>query len=108
MPSSTLAGMPHSSEQRGCSDVDWNDGNMVVLFWRAQDNGFREGDHVRRIPFEVMVRGDKQPFYEETLEVRAMDVPSLISAAVHLLVSANFPFVVGKLNIFQPSNAHSL
>ena len=39
----------------------------------AQDNGFREGDHVRRIPFEVMVRGDKQPFYEETLEVRAAE-----------------------------------
>ncbi|CAL8467454.1 g6992 [Coccomyxa elongata] len=32
------------------------------------DNGFREGDHVRRIPFEVMVKGDKAPFYEETLE----------------------------------------
>ena len=23
---------------------------------------------MRRIPFEVMVKGDKQPFYEETLE----------------------------------------
>lgn len=34
----------------------------------AQDFGFREGDHVRRIPFEVMVKGDKAPFYEETLE----------------------------------------
>ena len=33
-----------------------------------QDNGFREGDHVRRIPFEVMVKGDAVPFYEETLE----------------------------------------
>ncbi len=33
-----------------------------------QDNGFREGDHVRRIPFEVMVKGDAAPFYEETLE----------------------------------------
>ena len=33
-----------------------------------QDNGFREGDHVRRIPFEVMVKGDAEPFYEETLE----------------------------------------
>ncbi|EIE24466.1 cyclophilin-like protein [Coccomyxa subellipsoidea C-169] len=32
------------------------------------DFGFREGDHVRRIPFEVMVKGDKAPFYEETLE----------------------------------------
>ena len=34
----------------------------------AQDFGFREGDKVRRIPFEVMVKGDKAPFYEETLE----------------------------------------
>lgn len=33
-----------------------------------QDNGFKEGDTVRRIPFEVMVKGDKVPFYEETLE----------------------------------------
>ncbi|CAL5222330.1 g4676 [Coccomyxa viridis] len=33
-----------------------------------QDNGFKEGDTVRRIPFEVMVKGDKAPFYEETLE----------------------------------------
>ena len=33
-----------------------------------QDNGFKEGDAVRRIPFEVMVKGDKAPFYEETLE----------------------------------------
>ena len=34
----------------------------------AQDNGFKEGGAVRRIPFEVMVKGDKAPFYEETLE----------------------------------------
>ncbi|CAK0787337.1 hypothetical protein CVIRNUC_010556 [Coccomyxa viridis] len=33
-----------------------------------QDNGFKENGQVRRIPFEVMVKGDKQPFYEETLE----------------------------------------
>ena len=38
----------------------------ALLGW--QDNGFKENGQVRRIPFEVMVKGDKQPFYEETLE----------------------------------------
>ena len=61
----------------------WNSSDSVVHVLKllletseglcAQDNGFREGDHVRRIPFEVMVRGDKQPFYEETLEVRGAE-----------------------------------
>ncbi|KAK9828041.1 hypothetical protein WJX81_004327 [Elliptochloris bilobata] len=32
------------------------------------DNGFAVNGQVRRIPFEVMVRGDKAPVYEETLE----------------------------------------
>ena len=40
--------------------------DSALLGW--QDNGFKENGQVRRIPFEVMVKGDKQPFYEETLE----------------------------------------
>ncbi len=45
----------------------------------AQDNGYAEGGKVRRIPFEVMVRGDKAPVYEETLEDlgRFNDQPAL-------------------------------
>ena len=46
---------------------------------RAQDNGFAVNGQVRRIPFEVMVRGDKAPVYEETLEDlgRFNDQPAL-------------------------------
>ncbi len=33
-----------------------------------QADAFVENGKVRRIPFEVMVRGDKLPVYEETLE----------------------------------------
>lgn len=40
--------------------------DTTFLGW--QDNGFKENGQVRRIPFEVMVKGDKVPFYEETLE----------------------------------------
>ena len=45
----------------------------------AQDNGFAVNGQVRRIPFEVMVRGDKAPVYEETLEDlgRFNDQPAL-------------------------------
>jgi cyclophilin family peptidyl-prolyl cis-trans isomerase len=44
------------------------DACIALVCWALQDFGFREGDSVRRIPFEVMVKGDKEPFYEETLE----------------------------------------
>lgn len=33
-----------------------------------QGEGFVENGQVRRIPFEVMVQGDKEPVYEETLQ----------------------------------------
>jgi cyclophilin family peptidyl-prolyl cis-trans isomerase len=33
-----------------------------------QAEGFVENGEIRRIPFEVMVEGDKVPVYEETLE----------------------------------------
>ena len=33
-----------------------------------QSDGFVQNGMVRRIPFEVMVKGDKVPVYEETLQ----------------------------------------
>lgn len=51
-----------------CSLIASHELGSVSLRASSQDNGFKEGDTVRRIPFEVMVKGDKVPFYEETLE----------------------------------------
>lgn len=37
--------------------------------WREQEQGYiDEAGKLRKIPFEVMVRGDKVPVYSETLE----------------------------------------
>ena len=41
------------------------------VYWcLLQDEGYRDPNtgEIRRVPFEVMVEGDKQPIYEETLE----------------------------------------
>lgn len=44
--------------------------NIFHMYQRTQADGFVDPStqKVRRIPFEVMVRGDKTPVYEETLE----------------------------------------
>ena len=36
----------------------------------AQDEGYKDPNtgEIRRVPFEIMVEGDKKPIYEETLE----------------------------------------
>ena len=41
----------------------------VTWLWREQEQGYiDEAGKLRKIPFEVMVRGDKVPVYSETLE----------------------------------------
>lgn len=43
---------------------------LDVGFARTQDEGYRDPNtgEIRRVPFEIMVEGDKKPIYEETLE----------------------------------------
>jgi len=41
---------------------------ILICLLLLQAEGFVENGEIRRIPFEVMVEGDKIPVYEETLE----------------------------------------
>ncbi len=52
-----------------------NSVHIVLPFWipacpLLQDEGYRDPNtgEIRRVPFEIMVEGDKVPIYEETLE----------------------------------------
>jgi len=49
-------------------DIQRADGFVVQTGKPSGGEGYVEGGQVRRIPFEVMVEGDKVPVYEETLE----------------------------------------
>jgi cyclophilin family peptidyl-prolyl cis-trans isomerase len=49
-------------------DIQRADGFVVQTGKPDNGEGFVENGEVRRIPFEVMVEGDKVPVYEETLE----------------------------------------
>lgn len=49
-------------------DIQRADGFVVQTGKPKNGEGFEEDGTIRRIPFEVMVEGDKVPVYEETLE----------------------------------------
>lgn len=49
-------------------DIQRADGFVVQTGKPSNGEGFEEDGQIRRIPFEVMVEGDKVPVYEETLE----------------------------------------
>ena len=49
-------------------DIQRADGFVVQTGKPSSGEGYVENGEVRRIPFEVMVEGDKVPVYEETLE----------------------------------------
>eukprot|EP00887_Chlorella_sp_A99_P003252 scaffold9.g3252.t1 len=51
-----------------CMEIQRADGFVVQTGKPADAEGFVVRGEVRRIPFEVMVRGDKVPVYEETLQ----------------------------------------